>query len=424
MFTLSPFGKFLGDRRGNVAMTFSLATLPMILAVGTGIDYSYASNAKAHMQAIADSAALAVTAASQTNATQSALETVARDYVNAQDWSRLLASRSDTVLTISTDKKYTVSFSGAVPTSFMKIVGIDTVDVRVSAQAVRATSGINEVALVLDTTGSMSGNKIATLKSAAKSMIEAVHSGGAQDVSFAVVPFAEYVNIGVSRRNEPWADVPANYSVTTRECFLFFCNNVTTNYKFNGCIGSRPSPYTTRITDPAISRYPGVMNATCSKELLPLTKDKDAALSAIDALSASGNTYIPGGLTWGWNVLSPAAPFTEGKPYDANNRQPRKVLVLMTDGENTISPVFPSGAHTGSSKSTANTLTAQLCTAIKADNIEIFTVAFQVSDESTLTMLQDCASSGGYSYNASDSTALTAAFSSIGQALGGARLTQ
>ena len=39
---------------------------------------------------------------------------------------------------------------------------------------------------------------------------------------------------------------------------------------------------------------------------------------------------------WGWRVLSPTAPFTEGRAYTANDN--KKILVLMTDGENTYYP--------------------------------------------------------------------------------------
>ncbi len=44
-------------------------------------------------------------------------------------------------------------------------------------------------------------------------------------------------------------------------------------------------------------------------------------------------TSIGEGAAWGWRTLSPGAPFTEGRPYGAEENQ--KVLVLMTDGQNT-----------------------------------------------------------------------------------------
>lgn len=57
--------------------------------------------------------------------------------------------------------------------------------------------------------------------------------------------------------------------------------------------------------------------------------------SAINALVADGNTVIPAGLLWGWRVLSPTVPFTQGAPYD--DEKWIKALVLLTDGENMVS---------------------------------------------------------------------------------------
>lgn len=98
--------------------------------------------------------------------------------------------------------------------------------------------------------------------------------------------------------------------------------------------------------------------------------------------------YIPAGLMWGWRVLSPTGPFADGAPVTGANRA-RKVLVLMTDGENTRSLDAP--YHWGSSKSDADTLLSTLCTKVKSASIEIYTVAFEVTDNQTRNMLRNCA---------------------------------
>jgi len=66
--------------------------------------------------------------------------------------------------------------------------------------------------------------------------------------------------------------------------------------------------------------------------LLPLTDDPDSVLAAINNMEALGGTNIHEGTAWGFRVLSPTAPFTEGAPYDEATS---KVLIVMTDGENT-----------------------------------------------------------------------------------------
>ena len=47
---------------------------------------------------------------------------------------------------------------------------------------------------------------------------------------------------------------------------------------------------------------------------MPLTANKATIDTAIDNMIAyySTGTFIPTGLVWGWHVLSPTEPFTEG----------------------------------------------------------------------------------------------------------------
>jgi hypothetical protein len=188
----------------------------------------------------------------------------------------------------------------------------------------------------------------------------------------------------------------------------------TTNYKWSGCVQSRPSPNHITDANPALP-YAALMNQTCASPIVPLTDNKTVVKAAINALSATGETYIPGGLIWGLNVLSPLAPFSEGGAYDAQNRKPRKALVLMTDGVNTKS--LNGTMHTGSNRATADTATTQLCAAVKGRGIEVFTVAFMVTDTGVQTMLKSCASSGENYFNAADAASLEAAFKKIALAL-------
>ena len=60
--------------------------------------------------------------------------------------------------------------------------------------------------------------------------------------------------------------------------------------------------------------YTSGPNYGCPRPILPLTDNRTDVESAIDAMVAypAMGTYIPTGLAWGWRVLSPGAPFTEG----------------------------------------------------------------------------------------------------------------
>ncbi len=66
-----------------------------------------------------------------------------------------------------------------------------------------------------------------------------------------------------------------------------------------------------------------------------------------------------------------------------------KVLVLMTDGQTTLAPSTKSAGNTCrppassvyKSVSYSDALSAQLCTKIKQDGIEIYTVQYDVTDK-------------------------------------------
>src|ERR1700687_1800587 len=54
----SLIGRFCGDQRGNVAVIFVLALLPLLSAIGCAIDYSRATRIQSKLQAAADSASV------------------------------------------------------------------------------------------------------------------------------------------------------------------------------------------------------------------------------------------------------------------------------------------------------------------------------------------------------------------------------
>jgi hypothetical protein len=210
---------------------------------------------------------------------------------------------------------------------------------------------------------------------------------------------------------------------------------VTTWYRWYGCVGSRNTG-TLRLNDTLpTTRYPGFVQTSqaCLNPILPLTETKATVLSQINGLvvnigSYRPETYIPAGMIWGINALSPSAPLTEGRAYGTNVR---KIIVLMTDGENTLRYVSSNGTHTAPSGSTSAAQLAQtnddvgsLCTYAKSQNMEIYTVSLGVTSATARNMLTSCATSTAHAYAASDSTALIAAFRRIARSINAVRLTE
>jgi Mg-chelatase subunit ChlD len=156
------------------------------------------------------------------------------------------------------------------------------------------------------------------------------------------------------------------------------------------------------------------MNTSCGRELTPLTNSASVLRSAITALSVAGNTYIPSGLSVGWHVLSPRIPFQQATSYAAD-RQPRRMMILMTDGNNTLSLNGEGPLHTASvnSRISADAVTLDLCSRIKQDGIELYAIAFEITDPTTNQMLETCSSGQGFFYEAEDSLQLLETFRNI-----------
>ena len=87
----------------------------------------------------------------------------------------------------------------------------------------------------------------------------------------------------------------------------------------------------------------------------------------------------------------------------------------MTDGLNSKSPTYP--GHDGSDQALANSRTQDLCSNIKSSGIVVYTVAFEVADAATKTMLEGCASDPSKYFDAGDSKLLAEAFQDIGKSL-------
>lgn len=176
-------------------------------------------------------------------------------------------------------------------------------------------------------------------------------------------------------------------------------------------------------------------NRACPEPIQPLTKIQGSVISKIEAMRAysGGGTIGSEGLMWGWRVLSPGAPFTEGRPYSKENK---KIIVMMTDGENLIAQNNVNGptisdytaygylrygrfpAETFSdAKAYINKRMLEACKNIKATGIEIFTVTFKLSDPATIKLYTDCASKPPYYYNAKTSADLKNAFGEIGKSI-------
>jgi Flp pilus assembly protein TadG len=182
-------------------------------------------------------------------------------------------------------------------------------------------------------------------------------------------------------------------------------------------------------------------NAGCTLQpLVPLTSDTASIKTAIDAMNAVGETNVPLGLMWGWHALSPNAPIATGASYTTPHL--RKIVILMTDGENTfydsenandsaysgLGYIWQQVLGLGGSSTLAERTAAMnarlnaLCTNMKARNIEIYTIGLEVQ-ASSRTLLRNCASSPEKSFDVT-SSGLGGAFDAIAGAIANLRISK
>lgn len=171
--------------------------------------------------------------------------------------------------------------------------------------------------------------------------------------------------------------------------------------------------------------------------LMPLTNDKTALLDRINSLKAYGATAGALGTAWTWYTLSPnwsgvwPAASTPGSYSDltANGSNPpklRKIAVLMTDGlyNTTRSWIFnPNNAGHADEIAEIGTRAKQMCTNMKAQGIEIYTVGFDLdslpaADKTrAVDILQSCGTDLSHFYDALNAEQLKQSFRDIAMQL-------
>jgi Flp pilus assembly protein TadG len=193
---------------GNVAITFALALIPILALVGAAVDFSQANSLKAVMQSALDSTALMVSK-NAASLTSEQIQSSAQSYFLAL-FTRPEAKNVKFTTSYSTSggSSLVVNASADMDTDFMGLLGYKTITVA-SASTAKWGSSRLRVALVLDTTGSMSDDgKIVALKTATKNLLTqlqgAVTING--DVYVSIIPFSKNVNLDPSNYAGNWID--------------------------------------------------------------------------------------------------------------------------------------------------------------------------------------------------------------------------
>jgi Mg-chelatase subunit ChlD len=464
--------RFASNERGVIKILFALA-LPLIVAMmALAVEVGNMNGAHRAVQTALDAATLAAARARvDDNAERNAIAT--------QYFRENISQRfRPYVGAVTVTKPDDASFLGTTQITFPSMIGswVGAGDMAVKRETyVKSSPDAElELALVLDTTFSMTGSRIATLKTAGKDLADIVMDG--KQVKVAVVPFAKYVNIGTSNRNADGLDIEAdipdkkvcemkdewekvNCKKVTKKCDKESCKDVTktcykdgTAYsckkkeckktgtydcekeecewkktgkkyescktekgkKWKGCVGSREYPLNTEDSKPN-KGIPSVW-ASCNTELLRLTTDVNAVKSRINGLTVKDETYMAPGLLWGWRAVSHRKPFPDGKDPSVHERV-RKVIVLMSDGHNTKVKDNSGPKHDGGDSTKSNQYLKEVCDNVKDDDITVYTVAFEITNTTIKNLMKDCASDPSMYFEAKNSQQLKDSFAQIADEL-------
>ena len=234
--------RFAGDVRGNVAMLFGLSLPVLILMTFGGGDIHRMSTVRVNLQDALDAAALAAARSPYTAEADLQRGGLAALKANLQSYPNVTLEEDQTRFTLSGDDVVVadarVQVKTLVANIFLPPYGQlmdDYLPVGSHSEVDRSSRNI-EVALVMDVTGSMGGQKIIDLKAAAKDLVDII----VQPVQspyyskLALVPYSMGVNLG-SNANAARGSVAGSTNITGA-----VINLVGTEKSITGATKERP----------------------------------------------------------------------------------------------------------------------------------------------------------------------------------------
>jgi hypothetical protein len=399
----------LRHQGGNTAIIFGMAAIPLLALGGGAVDVTHRAQVRGELQSAVDTAAIAAARVLQVGELE-------RD----ADWDALRAEASARARTIlqaaltgfggANDLDVDVNIEGEniaistafdVPTSFLGVIGIKTLPAKAMAEVSLPEPILMEIVLILDYSGSMRANdKYIRMTDAAVDFVQRVAADRAGTTKVAIVPFSEYV----------LADIPLTY---VRDGGSQALNGTGV------CVLNRDYPYSATDEPPSStiveSQWRLGDDGECDDDyrggglaLRDLTDDLDSIVTALEGMEPVGLTNISLATELGWHVLSPEAPFEAARDYSDEHLQ--KVIILLTDGVQTVPASGPSG---DTSTLAADDVTMEICTSAKAENVRIFSIAYDVDDERVHDLLLGCASSPGSYFDARNVTGISGVFDEI-----------
>ncbi|MGH1355593.1 MAG: pilus assembly protein TadG-related protein [Thalassovita sp.] len=331
--------RFRQEEDGVMVAFSMLMLLTMLVVGGIGVDIMRYEMDRARLQNTVDRAVLAAADLDQ----ELDADDVVNDYFTKAGLAQYLSSVD--VQTGLGSKRVEATAEAEINTFFLKLMGIDTLTASANGAAMESIDGL-EISLVLDVSGSMSSNsRLTRLKPAAKDFVETIlGSSETGNVSISVIPYATQVNAG--------AQILDELTVTSEHSYSNCVNFGADEFSKAGLDTNQTLERTAHF-DPFTESEDPIDHPVCapeaSREILPLSNSESELKAYIDALYARGNTSIDVGMQWGTllldndmedvvsELIADGAVDTafQGRPVAYGDGGLMKIIVLMTDGQNT-----------------------------------------------------------------------------------------
>lgn len=352
--------RFAAAQDGTVTVFAMMLLLLMIMMGGLAVDLMRFEATRTTLQNTLDRATLA--AASLTQELDG--EAVVNDYFAKAGMTEYL--NGVTVTEGLNFREVEASASAETNPFFTHLIGIDELDAQSQSTAEQRVTNV-EIALVLDVSGSMGGTKLANLKTAAAKFVDTVlSSDGENRISIALVPYNGQVNLGAPLRASfnglyphNVADVnclevpPTMYdslgvSTTAPLAISSYADWSSTTNKVTSYVAFDDNSYGKPVTT---DDYNGPVCRPRAGNVVRLPDNNIGELTGqINGLTATNYTSIMMGMKWGLTMLDPGMQPTfdaladlgempvlfDNRPYAWEDPQSMKLIVLMTDGENTM----------------------------------------------------------------------------------------
>ncbi len=364
------------DSESGSLTIFSIFLFVLILFMtGMAVDIMRYESERTSIQNTIDTAIIAASSLSQAASTDAEIQALVKDYVGKAGYDPDMVNVTPVIEfpaggSVAIGRSVSANVDFRLDTIFMNMMGIDHLDGQARGTA-REGQQLIEIALVLDMSGSMGDNgKMDNLKVAAKDFVTTVLTASGPDrVSISIVPYNQQVYMDDALMARLAFD---DATVVTAAAWGLAMTSYQTNDATSRCARFTDADFATRrlsvgnVDTTAVFKSGGNSNTKPAEsaywcgnarpKMLLYQNNETALHDFIDNLSSGGYTAIDYGMNWGVGVLDPSfqpiitsmvdtgllVETMRGHPvaYDnvatsADDKDVKKYVVLMTDGQNT-----------------------------------------------------------------------------------------